>query len=57
MDKNKILHQAKDVPADNPEGTMERFTEGLRRILIGPKPSHRKNGTRKDRRKHSVSPP
>jgi hypothetical protein len=26
-----------DVPADNPVGTMERFTEGLKRILSVPK--------------------
>lgn len=27
-----------DVPADNPAGTMDRFTEGLRRVLATPKP-------------------
>jgi hypothetical protein len=26
-----------DVPADNPEGTMERFNDGLRRVLASPK--------------------
>jgi hypothetical protein len=28
---------AVDVPADNPTGTMERFTDGLRRVLSAPK--------------------
>jgi hypothetical protein len=26
-------NSAPDVPADNPEGTMERFQDGLRRVL------------------------
>jgi hypothetical protein len=26
-----------DVPADDPVGTMDRFTEGLRRVLSAPK--------------------
>ena len=26
-----------DVPADDPEGTMKRFTRGLRRVLTVPK--------------------
>lgn len=26
-----------DVPADNPVGTMDRFNEGLRRVLAAPK--------------------
>jgi hypothetical protein len=26
-----------DVPADNPVGTMDRFTQGLRRVLSAPK--------------------
>ena len=38
-----------DVPADNPEGTMERFNEGLRRVLAAPKP--RKPSVRPRRRK------
>ena len=28
-----------DVPADNPEGTMDRFTAGLRRVLSAKKRS------------------
>jgi hypothetical protein len=28
-----------DVPADNPVGTMDRFSIGLRRVLSAPKPS------------------
>jgi hypothetical protein len=31
-----------DVPADNPTGTMDRFTEGLRRVLSVPKPRKRR---------------
>jgi hypothetical protein len=29
---------APDVPADNPVGTMARFSEGLKRVLAVPKP-------------------
>lgn len=32
--------EPKDVPADNPEGTMKRFTEGLKRVLSAPKTPH-----------------
>jgi hypothetical protein len=32
-----------DVPADNPEGTMDRFRHGLRRVLSARKPRTRKN--------------
>ena len=40
-----------DVSADNPEGTMDRFTTGLRRVLAAPKPSpSRKRTKRKPRR-------
>lgn len=28
---------AVDVPADNPQGTLARFTDGLRRVLFAPK--------------------
>jgi hypothetical protein len=31
--KQNVPTPPKDVPADNPEGTMERFREGLRRVL------------------------
>ena len=27
-----------DVPADDPQGTMDRFTAGLRRVLTAEKP-------------------
>lgn len=27
-----------DVPADNPTGTMDRFTTGLKRVLAASKP-------------------
>jgi hypothetical protein len=29
--------EAVDVPADNLEGTMDRFADGLRRVLTAPK--------------------
>jgi hypothetical protein len=29
--------EARDVPADDPAGTMDRFTDGLRRVLSVPK--------------------
>ena len=29
----KETKSARDVPADNPEGTMDRFRDGLRRVL------------------------
>jgi hypothetical protein len=38
--KNAVV----DVPADNPVGTMDRFTDGLRRVLAAPK--HRKQKRR-----------
>jgi hypothetical protein len=31
--KSKPKQATVDVPADNPEGTMQRFTEGLQRVL------------------------
>jgi hypothetical protein len=42
-----------DLPADNPEGTMDRFREGLRRALSAPKPvkSPAKRHHRKTRRR------
>lgn len=39
-----------DVAADNPEGTMERFTAGLRRVLSAPKVQRPKPRRRKARR-------
>jgi hypothetical protein len=36
-----------DVTADDPVGTMDRFTEGLKRVLAAPKP---KPKTRKHKR-------
>jgi hypothetical protein len=32
--KNAVVH---DVPADDPVGTMDRFSDGLRRVLSVPK--------------------
>ena len=39
--KKKAAHNSDvvDVPADNPVGTMDRFAEGLRRVLAAPKPT------------------
>jgi hypothetical protein len=39
----------KDVPADNPVGTMDRFTAGLKRILSAERPA-------KKRRRKRASP-
>ena len=47
--KKPDAHTVKDVPADNPEGTMERFNAGLRRVLAAPKP--RKSQLRARKRK------
>lgn len=33
MANTKLSKQPVDVPADNPTGTMRRFTEGLKRVL------------------------
>jgi hypothetical protein len=44
---SKHAADAPDVPADNPEGTMDRFREGLRRVLtvrkvdVRREPAHR----------------
>ena len=42
-------NDAVDVPADNPDGTMARFSDGLRRVLSAPKPipKRRKGKTKK----------
>ena len=47
IDAEKLAHMTKpqltkptkvvDVPADNPEGTMDRFSAGLRRVVSAPK--------------------
>lgn len=29
---------AKDIPADDPRGTLDRLADGLRRVLSAPKP-------------------
>ena len=40
-----------DVPADDPVGTMDRFTVGLKKVLAVPK--HHKTATRQKRKKHN----
>jgi hypothetical protein len=37
MTKTQTQKPLVDVPADNPEGTLDRFTVGLRRVLSVPK--------------------
>lgn len=37
MKKASRKNDVVDVPADNPVGTMERFNEGLKRVLAVPK--------------------
>jgi len=42
-----------DVPADNPVGAMDRFTDGLRRVLAAPKEritTHQRRRKRKRQR-------
>jgi len=42
LEKKKPAHNSDavpDVPADNPKGTMDRFTHGLRRVLAVGKPT------------------
>jgi len=41
--KNDVV----DVPADNTEGTMERFNDGLRRVLAAPKTRKNKRSRKK----------
>lgn len=38
--------QAPDVAADNPEGTLDRFTAGLQKVLTVPKGALRKRKRR-----------
>jgi hypothetical protein len=42
--------EVRDLPADNPVGTMDRFTEGLRRVLSVHK---RDKPTRKRSKRHA----
>ena len=39
----------RDVPADNPVGTMERFAQGLRRVLTTPKTAIKKTRVKRRR--------
>jgi hypothetical protein len=41
-----------DVPADNPVGTMERFTDGLRRVLSTPKKKPKRSKRNDDSLNH-----
>ena len=45
----------KDVPADNPSGAMDRFTDGLRRVLTIPKRELSKAKTRRYRKPAKAS--
>ena len=40
-----------DVPADNPEGTLDRFTDGLRRVMDATKMPQSKHKPRRKRRR------
>lgn len=42
---------AADVPADDPVGTMDRFTEGLKRVLAAPKVVLRHKPRRRKRKR------
>ena len=42
-------NDAVDVPADNPTGTLDRFTEGLRRVLAAPKPKPKRRRGKRER--------
>jgi len=37
LKKASRKNDAADMPADNPAGTMDRFADGLRRVLTAPK--------------------
>jgi hypothetical protein len=54
----KVPHRkslaAVDVPGDNPVGTMQRFTVGLRRLLAAPKTSTKAIQTRHRESRRSV---
>jgi hypothetical protein len=47
--KGEIRPVTKDVQADDPVGTMNRFTDGLRRVLSAPKPVRGRDRKRKKR--------
>jgi len=38
VNRNSREDDAVDVPADNPTGTMRRFTDGLKRVIHAKKP-------------------
>jgi len=46
------LKEAPDVPADDPVGTMDRFTDGLKRVLAAPKVEIRPKPRRQKRKRH-----
>jgi len=46
---NPTKEEAVDVPADDPVGTMMRFSDGLKRILRLPKTASRVQGVRDHR--------
>jgi hypothetical protein len=48
---NRRVTTVVDVPADNPVGTMERFNDGLRRVLSAPKTPLKIRPARNKRRK------
>ena len=50
MLKKAVKNDTVDVPADDPVGTMERFTAGLRRVLAAPKPHPKPLRTKRKRR-------
>ena len=43
--------EVRDVPADDPVGTMERFTSGLKRVLTAPKTAPQTKSHLKKRRR------
>jgi hypothetical protein len=43
--------EASDVTADDPVGTMDRFTHGLKRVLAAPKIQRHAKATRTKRKK------
>jgi len=47
--KNKTA--VKDVPADNPEGTLDRMAEALKRVIAVPKSAITKKGSAHQQRK------
>jgi hypothetical protein len=45
--------EVKDVPADNPVGTMDRFADGLRHVLAAPKAIRRRPSRTPRKQKHT----